>query len=71
MEAESGGAWSEYRLTISNASPHSVRYEAEIATDGGDRVERPSAKLGRKNGRSLWAVNVPANGTATLSYRVR
>ena len=46
-----------------------VRYEAEFDVDE-DETFRPRARLGRRDGRPLWAVTVPANGTATLRYRV-
>jgi hypothetical protein len=36
----------------------------------GNKLERPSAKLARKEGDWLWATTVPANGTATLTYHV-
>ena len=29
-----------------------------------------SATLGKKDGRNVWAVTVPANGSQTISYRV-
>lgn len=58
-------------LTVTNALPYPVRYEADIGVSGGNRVVAPSDRLGRKNGRDLWAVRVPANGSATLRYQVR
>ncbi|WP_244552420.1 DUF4139 domain-containing protein [Allosphingosinicella indica] len=51
-------------LTVTNATAAPVRYEAEI--DG----EISGARLARRNGRGLWSVTIPANGSASLSYRV-
>jgi hypothetical protein len=57
-----------YELVVTNDRPHAVRFEGEIES-GGARV-RSATRLGRRNGRPLWAVTVPANGTASLRYRV-
>jgi hypothetical protein len=62
--------WRDMRVTITNANPRPIRVELRLGLDDGDRLERPSAKLVRKEGTWLWAAAVPANGTATLSYRV-
>ena len=58
-----------YALVVTNDSPTAIRYEAEFAAD--DRTLRADTRLGRRNGRALWAVTIPANGSATLRYRVR
>ncbi len=58
----------EYELTVSNDSRRPVSYEAEIGGDGVQVSARP--RLGRREGRYLWAVTIPANGRATLRYRV-
>jgi hypothetical protein len=67
-ETESGRRWEDHVLTVSNDQAAPVRYEAEFDVDEGDRF-RPRERLGRRNGRPLWAVTVPANGSATLRYR--
>ncbi|AQR75329.1 DUF4139 domain-containing protein [Sphingomonas sp. LM7] len=60
-----------HSLTISNAHPWPIRFEGQLAFDDTHyRLEKPSVRLGRKNGRPLWAVKVPANGVATLRYRL-
>lgn len=43
--------------------------ELELDTEGCGTV-RSATRLGRRNGRALWAVAVPANGTAPLPYRI-
>ena len=58
----------DYEVVVTNDMPAAVRYEAEIA-DRGLRL-RSRTRLTSRNGRRLWQVNVPANGTATLRYRV-
>ena len=57
-----------FELTVTNDGPAPVRYEAEL--DPGDRKLR-AARLGKRDGRPLWAVTVPANGRAILRYRLR
>jgi hypothetical protein len=60
-----------HSVTISNAHPWPVWFEGSLHYDESRyRLEKPSARLGRKNGRPLWAVRVPANGSATLRYRL-
>ena len=52
-------------LTVTNDNRYPVVFEAEL----GDRNLRGfSGKLRKKDGSWLWAVAVPANGTATLTY---
>lgn len=60
-----GGRMNEYRITVTNDHAVPVHYEAEFAA----QELRSPARLQRRNGRPLWAVTVPANGTATLRYR--
>jgi hypothetical protein len=60
-----------YSVTISNAHPWPVRFEGSLYYDEASyRLGKPSARLDRKNGRPLWAVRVPANGSVTLRYRL-
>jgi hypothetical protein len=67
-ETRSGRHREDHVLTVTNDQAVPVRYEAEFQVDEGDRFE-PRERLGRRNGRPLWAVTVPANGSATLRYR--
>ena len=53
-------------VEVTNDSPAPIRYEAELMADGA-RI-RADSKLGKRDGRPLWAVTVPANGSATLRY---
>lgn len=58
----------ELRVTNASSAPAMV----EIKLDHGDRetIQRPSAKLARKDGKPLWKVTVPANSDRVLAYRV-
>jgi hypothetical protein len=57
----------ELELTVSNDLPRPVPFEAEFETRADLIRARP--RLERRNGRALWRVTVPANGTATLRFR--
>lgn len=67
--SEEGDDWEEYVLTVTNDRSYPIAYQAEFVVDADERM-RPRARLGRRNGRPFWTVTVPANGTATLRYRV-
>ena len=58
-----------YRLTVTNANPWPIAFEAKFAPVDGRFTA--SAKLGKRDRKALWAVSVPANGTATLDYSIR
>lgn len=69
-ERDQGDDWEDEILTVTNANPHPVRFEAEFERSDAFRLTKLSARLGRHNGKHVWAVTVPANGTATLRYRM-
>ena len=63
------------RLTARNARPVPVRFEARINHYPGTvvKAERPGRGGGavlRKDGRTIWAVDLPANAEVTWSYRL-
>jgi hypothetical protein len=58
-----------FALTVTNDGPAPIGYEAEIDPRG--RKLRADTRLAKRDGRPLWAVTVPANGNATLRYRLR
>jgi hypothetical protein len=66
-----GDGWKDYEVTVSNARPQAIDFEGRLIVDDDSRIERPSGRLVREDGRSLWKARVPANGTAKLRYRVR
>jgi hypothetical protein len=59
----------DYLLTVTNDHASPIRFEAELDVRDGQTL-RLRGRLARRNGRPLWAVTVPANGTATLRYRL-
>jgi hypothetical protein len=61
--------WADYRLTVSNDQPQPVRLEVELARAPDARLV-PRTRLTERDGFPLWTITVPANGTATLRYRV-
>ncbi len=54
------------RLTITNANPYPVAFEAKF---GDDNVSAFSGNVRRKDGVWLWETVVPARGTAVVGYR--
>jgi len=59
------GTGNAHVLTITNGNRYPVAFEARL----GDRDLRGfSGKPRKKDGGWLWAVTIPANGAATLSY---
>ena len=57
-------------LTVSNANPFAIRYEVQLALADGYKRSRLTARLGRHHGADVWQTEVPANGTATLRFRL-
>lgn len=57
------------RITVTNAKPYPVRFEAQILGGGTRIVSR--TKLRERDGDPLWTVTVPANGSRTLTFRHR
>ncbi len=68
---DAAGTEDSYLLTVTNDQAVPVRYEMEFTPDEGDEVRPRGTRLGRRNGHPLWAVTIPANGSATLRYRLR
>jgi hypothetical protein len=60
-----------YEVEITNARAVPVTLELSFAVYENVKFEKPSAKLGVKDGRRLWLAHVPANGRATLRYTLK
>jgi hypothetical protein len=60
---------SSYAMTVINANPFPVTFEAEFGPDDYSRHEKFTAKVIRKKGKTIWSIIVPANGEQELSYR--
>jgi len=58
-----------YRVDISNAGPTAIQFELRLTLPPGARVVRADHAMGAKNGRPIFRLEVPANGTATLRYQ--
>jgi hypothetical protein len=61
------------RLTARNARAVPVQFEARIASNAGTQIQgaktvRAGSKITRKDGRTIWAVTIPANGTVSWDY---
>ena len=65
-----GNHWTDRKVTVTNANPRPIAFEGKLPGEDGARFTRLSHPLGRKDGQWLWAVTVPANGRAVLTYRV-
>ena len=55
------------RIIVTNDQPQPVAFEAEIEPFIGTRLV-PARRLGTRDGRPLWRVTIPANGSVTLRY---
>lgn len=69
-ETRSTPDWNDYEAKVTNANPWPVTFEGMVRLYDGQKLQRPSNPLSRKFGRPTWTVTVPANGEATLRYRV-
>ncbi len=58
-----------YRITVTNAKPRPVAFEAWIAQ--GMDVAATSGRLTERDGAHYWLARVPANGSATFRYTIR
>ena len=56
-----------YTLTVSNDSPQPQAIEIELPLEA---KARQGGRLNKRDGWMVWRTTVPANGTATLSYRL-
>ena len=68
---DSGKQWERYVLTVRNANPYPVSFEGQFAAEDFPRMSLLSGALVRKDGKMLWRVTVPANGTRTFGYRIK
>ncbi len=64
-----GKRWEEDVLTVSNANPFPVIYEAEFSRDDRLRYEKFGGSMIDKRGKKIWRVSVAANSEAKLTYR--
>ncbi len=69
LQTNADERWSDYELIVTNALPEPARFEARLTRPDDTRLV-PAVQLGERDGAPLWAVQVPANGRATLRYRL-
>jgi hypothetical protein len=67
---DQGQGTRRFRLTVTNAKPYPIRFEAEFSGQVADMLPA-SEDLANRDGHPLWQVTVPANGSATLRFTVR
>ena len=58
-----------HRLTVTNANPWPIAYEARFPA--GDARISAARRLVRRDGYQVWETTVPANGSASLDYARR
>ncbi len=65
-----GKNWESRRLTVSNANPTPIRFEAEFpVADESIAFSKFTGKMLARPGKLVWTVTVPANETAKLDWR--
>ena len=64
-----GEGWEEEKLTVANANPFPIVYEAEFQDGDYERYERFSKRMIRRKGKNVWRVRVPAQASASLTFR--
>ena len=57
----------DYQLVVTNDQSYPVLFEASFRNESA-RFRARNVRLARRDGRPLWAVTIPANGSATLRY---
>ena len=55
-------------VTISNAGASAIAFELELNVWGAQRITKSDLAFGKRNGRPLLALTVPANGTVTVRF---
>lgn len=68
-EIRDGGLWEEDRLTVRNANPFPIQFEAEFQNDENTYYGHFSGKTLKRRGKLVWVATISANGTAILDYR--
>jgi hypothetical protein len=58
-------------IKVSNDHPYAIKAEVEMSVDDDISIASAQPRHGQKNGRPIWRVSVPANGTSIIRYAVR
>jgi hypothetical protein len=59
------------RVTISNARPTAIPFELRLTLVPGGRVVRADHPVASKNGRPIFRLTIPAQGTVTVRYQTQ
>lgn len=59
-----------YEAIVSNANPWPIMFEAPLRISEDSRFEKISGRIEKHEGQQKWRTRIPANGTATLRYRL-
>ena len=73
VKAIARGKGTEQRsVTVANALPHPIQYEAEIGDAGSERLSGfTGGKVVREDGKWIWRLTLPANSSRELRYQAR
>ena len=69
-EKENAKKWDRYVMTVSNANPFPITFEAEFDAGGYTKHDSFTGTVKRKKGKDIWRAIIPANGSADIGYRV-
>lgn len=64
-----GKDWEDRLITVFNANPFPIHFEAEFEREEDYGLTRFDGKMIKRRGRQVWSVTIPANSTEKLSYR--
>lgn len=65
---DEGPNWERQRLTVRNANPFPIRFEARFRNGEDNRYDKFSGRLADVKGRKVWALTIPANATRVLDF---
>jgi hypothetical protein len=57
------------RIELSNAHPYAIQVEMRLDLDDGQMLEKADHPAAQKNGRPIFRVTVPANGSVEIRYQ--
>jgi hypothetical protein len=58
-------------VDVSNARATEIHFELRLRLPEGGRVVRADHPVGTKNGRPIFRLTIPANGTVTVQYQAQ
>jgi hypothetical protein len=69
VQVETTGRGRSHRVEISNARAAAIAFEVRLRLPDGIRVVDARPAPGRKNGRPIFALTIPAHSTGVVTYR--